>query len=371
MKLRTDNFTGNSCKTVVLLAGLLLLDHYSPLFGRFRALGPLAALTVELQNSELNADDYHALAAGYYEGIEDTNRISRGAENDDYRLRDDFLRYEFKPNLRRRYAEGMRITNSLGMANPEYGIRKPPNTWRIAWLGDSVSTGPYGQSFETLLENRLNRDAGPSGRRYQILNFSAPGYILLQKMDIALEKAPKFQPDVYVVMLDSQEVGGSQRHLSRLVAKDRDFKYEFLRRMAAEAGVKPTDHRPVVVDKLMPFFKPMARWALGQIKENADSHGSRILVVLIPVPIDPAVTASDFDQLHTAVDGLGVPVIDLRNTFRSVDWRSLQVSPGADIHPNVRGHQMIFEDLYGALQAQPDAFAALTGIDPRNGRSRQ
>ena len=51
----------------------------------------------------------------------------------------------------------MRITNSLGMPNPEYGYEKPPHTWRIALLGDSLSIGPYGHDYEALLEIRLNQ----------------------------------------------------------------------------------------------------------------------------------------------------------------------------------------------------------------------
>ena len=114
----------------------------------------------------------------------------------------------------------MRVTNSFGMANPEYGYEKPPHTRRVAWLGDSVSVGPYGGSFETLLENRLNQDSPVLGiEKFQMLNFSVPGYILLQKMDVALEKAPKFHPDIYIVQLDSQEIVGPRKHIAKMVVE--------------------------------------------------------------------------------------------------------------------------------------------------------
>lgn len=92
-----------------------------------------------------------------------------------------------------------------------------------------------------------------------------------------------------------------------------------------------------------------------------------MIVVLVSVPIDPDVTAQDFDTLRPAADSLGVPVIDLRNTFRNANLDGLH--PDRDIHPNVRGHEMIFLDLYSRLRANPGAWEALTGVNsPVHGR---
>jgi len=360
-----DDFTRNAVRVLALILGLLFLDRLPALTQHVKGLSRVSFLVWEMHNGHLNADDYHALAAGYYEGIEQVDRISKDkAENNDYRLRDDFLRFEFKPNINRQSESGMRVTNRFGMPNPDYGYEKPPRTWRIAWLGDSISVGPYGRSFETLLENRLNRDSlTPEIRSIQLLNFSVRGYILLQKMDVAMDKAPKFQPDVYVVQLDSQEIVGSRKHIGKMMARGTDLKYDFLRRITAQAGVKSSDHLDTIIAKLKPFSASITRGALERIRDHAASEGARMIVVLVPVPIDPDVTAADFDELRQAVDGIGVPVIDLRNTFRNAKLAELQVVPEGDIHPNLRGHEMLFADLYAALRADPRAFAALTGAD--------
>jgi hypothetical protein len=321
-----------------------------------------------MHNGHLNADDFHAFAAGYYEGIEHVDRISKdNIENSDYRLRDDFLRFEYRPGVNRPYAAGMRVTNRFGMASPNYDYDKPPHTRRIAWLGDSISIGPYGHSFETLLEARLNRDyTTPNIQKYEVLNFSVPGYILLQEMDVALEKAPKFHPDVYVVALTSQEIVGSRKHVARLIVNGRNLKYDFLRQEVAQAGVSSSDHLPIIITKLRPFFNPMTKTALEQIKEHARAQGAQMLIALVPAPIDPDVTASDFNQLHAAIDAVGVPVIDVRDTFRSEkNLAQLQVSE-SDPHPNMRGHEMIYESLYSSLYANPSAWKALTGSQPRS-----
>jgi hypothetical protein len=86
-----------------------------------------------------------------------------------------------------------------------------------------------------------------------------------------------------------------------------------------------------------------------------------MIIVLVPAPIDPAINARDMDALHAVVDGLGIPTVDLRDTFMSGNLEDLQVIPKSDIHPNVRGHEMIFENMYAKLRAQPQAWSALTG----------
>jgi hypothetical protein len=260
----------------------------------------------------------------------------------------------------------MRITNSYGMQNPEYGYDKPPHTRRIALLGDSVALGPYGLDYDALLEKQLNKDdLTPSVQQFQILNFAVNGYSLLQTMDVALEKAPKFHPDVYLVAVTHLELlgrAGWRTHIGRLVISGTDLKYPFLREIVAKAGVKPSDHLPVIRLKLAPYTQSVITWALEQIRDHAAAEGAKMVIVMVPPPVDPELISSDFDELHKSIDGLGVPTVDLRDTFRSVkNLDDYQVVPKSDIHPNVLGHRMIFENMYARLRKQQAAWSALTG----------
>jgi hypothetical protein len=359
-----DDFTKNAARAIVLILVLLALDRLPALALRVPHLAQAAYIVDRMHDGNLNAEDYHALAAGYYEGLEQVDRISKDrVENDDYHLRDDFLRFEFKPNLHRKTEfAGMRITNSFGMPSPEITVEKPAHTRRIAWLGDSVSAGPYGYSYETLLTDKLNQaDLTPETQQFQLLNFSVPGYVLLNKMDVGLEKAPQFHPDVYVVQLGATEIGGSRKHVAKMLLRGTDLKYDFLRQITAKAGIKSSDNQQTIIVKLQSFFIPMTRMALEQIRDHAAAQGARMIIVLVPAAADANAAAEDFDNMHPGVDGLGVPVIDLRDTFRNANLRELQVIPDWDIHPNIKGHQMIFQDLYAKLRANPDAWAALTG----------
>src|SRR5208283_415702 len=177
-----DGFTRNFGVTVLLILGLHCLNWVPDLTGGSRALRLLQKVILKTHNAGLNQEDFNALAGGYYEGLQkDAGPMGLPNERDDVRFRSDFLRYEFRPNVKRPYAAGMRITNSLGMPNPEYGYEKPPHTRRIALLGDSISVGPYGQDYVALLENRLNQDyTTPQIQRFQILNFAVYGYSVVQ-----------------------------------------------------------------------------------------------------------------------------------------------------------------------------------------------
>jgi hypothetical protein len=367
-----DHFTKNFGMSVVLILGLLVLDRLPDLIGHGESRRRLASLLWEMHNGDLNREDFDALANGYYEGLRnDTKPTGLPVEKDDIRLTNDFLLYGFRPNVKRRYPAGMRITNSLGMPNPEYGYQKPPHTRRIALIGDSMSVGPYGQDYEALLEKRLNQArVTPEIQRFQILNFAVYGYGIVQMMDAALEQAPKFHPDVYLVALTQLLVNpGWSAHIIRLVLNKSDLKYDFLRHVAAQAGLQPTDHLRTISRKLAPYQLPITRWSLEQIRDHAVSQGAQMAMVLVPTPLDPEMVAAAFDDLRPAIDGLGVPVIDLRDTFFGYNrLGSLQVDPGVDIHPNARAHEMLFENLYYKILQDPKLTACLIGTSGGEGR---
>ena len=362
-----DDFTKNFVVTLALLLGLLGLNLLPFLTWNVQNRLRVQKVLAEMQNGDLNREDFDALAAGYYEGLQkNAGHLGMPTERDDVRFSDDFLLYEFKPNVRRQYPAGMRITNSLGMPNPEYGYQKPPHTRRIALLGDSLSVGPFGHDYVALLENRLNQaNSTPEIQRFEILNFSVYGYNVLQMMDVALYVAPKFHPDVYLVALTHIQAGGKKAstglHIARLKLEGVDLKYDFLRQVATQARVQPSDHMNTMMRKLTPFHFQMTQWALEQIRDHAAAEGAQMVIILVPGPIPADVEAEAFDDIRPTIDRIGVPFIDLRDTFRSKNVANLQVEYGVDVHPNQRGHQIIFESLYQAIQQDPKFSASLLG----------
>lgn len=111
------------------------------------------------------------------------------------------LIYELKPAVRGTLADRLVHTNELGLRGREIELEKPPNTYRIAGLGDSHMFGTgvaEGQTYLDLLERRLNAAAAP-GRRYEVLNFATPGFNTAQEVAMLEVRALAFDPDLVIV----------------------------------------------------------------------------------------------------------------------------------------------------------------------------
>ena len=96
-----------------------------------------------------------------------------------FRLSDNpVLRYELAPGA----PDGDTVLNRDGMRDREFPLAKPPGTFRIACIGDSITFG-FGidhpaDTYPQRLESLLNSYCGSSSQRFEVLNFGVPGYNL-------------------------------------------------------------------------------------------------------------------------------------------------------------------------------------------------
>jgi hypothetical protein len=97
-------------------------------------------------------------------------------------------------------------TNSHGFRDKERTLTKPPETIRIAFMGDSMIEAfqvPFEKTAGQVLENKLNRILTPENdRNFEVLNFGVGNYGLGQMFLIYKEIASKFQPDYVLVFLN-------------------------------------------------------------------------------------------------------------------------------------------------------------------------
>ena len=91
--------------------------------------------------------------------------------------------------------------NSLELRDPrEYDLAKKPNTFRILFLGDSVTFGHgsvYEHTYPYLIEQRLK--AWRPDVDWQVWNAAVPGYNTSQELAHLLEVGDRFRPDLVVV----------------------------------------------------------------------------------------------------------------------------------------------------------------------------
>jgi lysophospholipase L1-like esterase len=335
--------------------------------------GRKAAMMIELMGSR--AILFNPGITGYYERIFSAKGRTVDARQAkwlrDDRVYDPFRVYRLRPNLKNLgewWATDV-PTNSYGYVGREWSLHKAHNTRRVALLGDSVTEGwgvNLDQSFGALLENRLNatRPDGAS-QRFEVLSFSVGGYHLTQILDVAVEDAPRFEPDVYMLALTELSVFRSwDTHMVDMISLGIDPKYDFLRETIRRAGVSREDDGPALYAKLAPFRIAVVREMLLEMKSNAERRHAQFIVVLVPTLEDADLTRKRFEGIPELLASLQITTVNLLDTFDGVpDVVSLRTGR-SDVHPNAQGHGMIAENLYSKLHAQPSAWSDLAGDAP-------
>jgi len=93
-----------------------------------------------------------------------------------------------------------------GMREPGLTIAKPPDTYRVAVLGDSMVEGfqvPVEQTFGALAAKELSPI---DGKQVQVLNFGTSGYSTAQEYLQLKRQVFKYKPDLVLLCYNSRDV---------------------------------------------------------------------------------------------------------------------------------------------------------------------
>jgi len=280
----------------------------------------------------------------------------------------DYLHFELVPKLDVEELDGRLVTNSFGLADREYTRERRPGFRRVAFIGDSMTRGlgsTPGANYESLLEDALNaRQPNPELDGYELLNFGVEGYRLTQMVEVVRTKAAAFSPDCYVVVLTDLSLTRKWAdHIWQLVNDGVDLRYDFLRDLVKRARLRIGDDPITMETKLAPYRMETLRWALRTIRDSAAEQRADVVVLLMPVVSDPVAQAAAFQGVHQLTADLGLPAIDLLDTFVGIeDFIPYKTSPG-DIHPSNLGHRRLFERLVVRWENDSRAWHDLTGLD--------
>ena len=93
--------------------------------------------------------------------------------------------------------------NSEGLRDREHTKAKPPNTLRVAVLGDSFTEAihvPVEQTFWSKLERKLGNCEAVKGRKnVEVINFGVQGYGTAQELIMLRQKVWDYNPDIVVL----------------------------------------------------------------------------------------------------------------------------------------------------------------------------
>ena len=109
--------------------------------------------------------------------------------------------------------------NSAGQRDREHMLAKPPNTIRIAVLGDSYAEAlqlPMECTFWSVLEKELGKCPSIGNRKVEVLNFGVSGYGTAQELMALRHRAWAYDPDIILLaFLTGNDIRNNLRILER------------------------------------------------------------------------------------------------------------------------------------------------------------
>jgi hypothetical protein len=208
------------------------------------------------------------------------------------------LGWKLKPGVSGEWnGEGASLVqvNSEGLRDREHTKAKPPNTLRVAVLGDSFTEAihvPVEQTFWSKLERKLGNCAAVKGRKnVEVINFGVQGYGTAQELIMLRKKVWDYSPDIVVlaVFIGNDVINNSPKleydHYRPFFAYDASGK---LVPDMSFRNLAPLDRN----ERAVSFIDRMPSWLV---------NNSRILQVIKKVDLDrkKRELSEDFTQLST------------------------------------------------------------------------
>ena len=369
-RTRLRPYLATTVSLVILLAAGIESAH--------RDLGPTAATVLQtLRSAKLNRTDNAKLERGYYEQLLNVDRFNsqlwevyakkptRWLDAEGVGLKrytDGFAQNELVPSVTVATSTGAITTNRWGMRDRDYERKPPPGTFRIALLGPSTVMGwgvGDGETFDALLENRLNREPLSAHRHYELLNLAVPGYTPPQEL-VAFEKALTFEPHAVFYFATGRELTESARYLIQAVQNHIPIPYDDLRRFVEQAGVQATMDETTALKRLDPYRTEILAAIYRRIAVQARERGIVPMLIFLPQVYEGSWQEETPETLRIA-EAAGFGVIDLGDVYKNQDIASLRVADW-DNHPNARAHALIATRLYETVQEKR---LVVFGADPQ------
>jgi hypothetical protein len=282
----------------------------------------------------------------------------------------------FAPGQRVSHLEKVSVVNDGGYFGRYYPPARTPGTYRIVLLGDSMGFG-FGvdqeKAFPIMLEDDLNGRAAAAEaggrktphRRYEVLNFSAPGYDTFLETERYMLSAERFAPDHVIVAYFPNDAAIDRftpnawrvcpvrsRKLDRVVGVA--IEYSGLLRVVHDVWKRAHTGYPGVVTGHPNLVNPnhfgfqCAMYWLGTLRSRLDANGVKLSIVQIPYL---AATEKTWDPERHVQEYLerwftyyGYATVNLYPAVAGRDPSTLLLLP--DQHPNELGHRLFAEYLF-------------------------
>lgn len=255
------------------------------------------------------------------------------------------------------------LVNSDGLRDREYAVEKPPNTFRIVVVGDSVTYGysvaledTYVKKLEVLLNER------DTGRNYEVINLGVGGYNTPQELVRYREKGRKYQPDLLIIgfVLNDAVHENTVLRALEFLRKQREAQWFRKSHLAGWVVDRVTTEDSDAASGFAASFQHRKTWrrlsrSLYGFARDAKEDGIPVVLVIFPLMLD--LDHYQYRDMHAQVARdarrYGFVVLDLLDTYREQGAWKMQLMRSDIWHPGPGGHTVIAETLYAFLTTDP------------------
>lgn len=360
------------------VVGVILALQVPAITAPFSAVQQFA---LDLGTSKLNARDAAAIERGYYEALTDVNRFNTELwalyakrptgwvdirDTEAARDTGDYRQYELRPSASIIYKGAPFQTNRWGMRDRHYAMEKPAGAFRVALIGDSRAMG-YGvadpDTFDTMLEDRLNAEFGGGRTRFEILNFGVADYKPVQRLMTLEGKALAFKPDAFLYTGHFSDF--ESRHLAEAVKAGTALPFPELAGVVRKSGAEPAMKIAEIRRRIEPFEDEIVAAAFRRMIALAEKN--RVAPIFVYLPSLKEYSREEraqCEKLIAMAKEAGFITLDLSSMFEGEDLAPLRVAEW-DFHPNAAGNRLIADRLFDLL-ASDARTASLMALTPPN-----
>jgi hypothetical protein len=210
-----------------------------------------------------------------------------------------------------------------------------------------------GDSYENVLEERLNREfGGKKYERFELLNFAVAGFSGFQKL-WAFERALEFEPDLILWETHATAHTWMVNHLTRIVRKNVPIPYPELREMLEANGITARTSGLTMRSRLREMSPELLMWIWNRVERECGARGIELQVMLVPRADSMRADMENLAEMGDLAGQAGLPVLDLSKAFRGESDRSVVATAPGDAHPNAYGHRLLADELYSQMMKLP------------------
>ena len=254
----------------------------------------------------------------------------------------DKLKYFFEPKANITYTDGteqnalISINHDSLNETKDYDVEKPSNTYRIITIGDSFTFGEHistRSNWTEVLENSLNHLSCKGNKKFEVINLGVSAYDAACSVERFKKRGIKYNPDLVIwyqvdLLRSNEEI---RKEMDKIVGAS--FGYQ-----------KIVDGKDIWNTARDVVLKKFGKDKLLQQNEESISELRNYFKGKVVIATHPLMDGQFIDILkELSKKNDYVYAENFRNYFNLNGYFM------SDRHPNIKGHEIIAEDILKLL----------------------